>query len=147
MRTASRLSFLVTALACALALACAPSARPTVAPVATPAPAVVRDSVPSVPLLVDNKDYYDFDVYVLTAEGGAIRRVGIAAGLSKTTFLLTGASVASGRQIVFYARSRMSGVEFNSEEMTVYAGLGIRWVLERPGVEWLTSYQLRSNAN
>lgn len=135
-----RLVMLVIALAGLSACAPRGAALPPVPEVAPAEPHVLT--------VVENRNFYDFDVFVLTTGGGQIQKLGTVAGLSKTTFMLIGAYAAGGQAVRFYARSRMSGQQFNSPEITIYEGYGLRWILDdRPGIEWLSSYKLRSEAH
>lgn len=127
----------VVAFTSAIIFACAHSAVNSAAVVAeAPQQAIA--------VTVDNQTFYDFDVYVLTADGGLVRHIGTVTSTSKLQFMLSGTLVRGSQHFRLYARSRLAGIEMHSEDFTVYAGLGLQWTLERPGASWLSVYQLRT---
>lgn len=116
----------ITTLALLAVSACAPTqTRPNV-------------DVPTLNVIVDNKNFNDADVYLLSTY---VKRLGTVTGVGNASrFVVRG--IAPNTQVRLYARAIGQSREWRSEGILVYDGTTIRWTLYPNGGDAL----LPSNA-
>jgi hypothetical protein len=79
--------------------------------------------------VIDNQGFYDANVYFLIAHDGMPQRLGIVTGNSTHRYALTGPNIRPGYTIILYAKTVGEGQEYRSDELTIFAGTGMRWTL------------------
>lgn len=89
------------------------------------------------PVLVENHGFYDATVYLASANGQAIRRLGIVTGNSSQRYALTGPQIRPGNAIAFYAKTIGEGQQYHSGLLVIFAGARMRWVLQPHGYDLL----------